>query len=185
MLLIDHIIWINIATKLNFYNFDELECRDGYTYRIEHNRTKTVTYSDLQLGEDKNLFVFQKTNLSCLLHELLHSIPDQRCIVKRYENKGVIDENLSKELTQTLKQFKCKHAIGIVINKTNPIIDLFFDSVFMYNSFVQFIFSESQIIISHSDHMDIFISSKKDRLQDIQKILSKEEMNQSIVTYIE
>lgn len=159
-----------IEKELEFYDFKELSPKKQKQWLVRFkDSVDEITYSDLQFGGDENKYKEKEKILLELLHELFMSFEDEYCIIKNSEERWVMDTLLSDELkcilenNQILKGFTS----AIFVKKNHRIVKLFAESVFRYNSFVQFIFRDERIVISPSDHLDIFIAS--DNLKVLEK----------------
>jgi len=152
----------NIEGQLDFYNFDELSSLKKKQLMVKFNdEVRPVIYSDLQFDGNRKEYEDKEKILLLFLTNLFKKIDEISCIIKKYNEKWVVNNEISPELTNVLTEQLISNRFrgGICTVKDDLIIDLFIRSVFKYNSFVQFIFKENQIIISPSDHLDIFIDS--------------------------
>lgn len=93
-------------------------------------------------------------------------------MIRNYGTDWIVDKELSLELYE---QFNEQGILNnskqlLSIKKDDRLISLLLDSIFQYNSFVQFIFKESGVIVSPSDHLDLFISGSK--LLEVKDVLN-------------
>jgi len=153
---------IAIEKELEYYDFEELSPEHQKQWLIRFKKSvNEVTYSDLQYGGDEVEYNKKEEILLKLLYELFMMFKGKYCIIKKYEERWVIDNKLSEKLYNVLKnqQITTRFAGGILVEKDSEVIKLFAESVFKYNSFIQYIFSDEKIVVSPSDHLDIFIAS--------------------------
>ncbi|MGX7243631.1 hypothetical protein ACWOC1_02140 [Enterococcus quebecensis] len=150
-----------LKKKFAFYDFAELSCNSGKEYIVEFiNHRDITTFSDLQYGGSESQFNQSEKILVTFLLDFLKKLNEKSVFILNYENEWVVNRGLSNNLYKVLKKEQICHSdIGIETDIENKLVKYFIDSVFKYNSFVSFIFEENEIIITPTDHMDIFICS--------------------------
>ena len=153
----------DVMKLFEFYDFNEMSSISGKQVLIKFNHSvDEIIYSDLQFGGDKLLYDKKEKKMCELLEELFSEFKDTSCLIRKYERKWIVDKTLSKELYLTLKANNIEnHFDGmIVVKKDDKAIMQFFESIYKYNSFVQFLFPEERMVISPTDHMDVFIAAE-------------------------
>ena len=152
----------NIKKKIKFYNFDELCSEDNTKLIVKfHNYIDTVTYSDLMLNNGCEMYEFKKKILIEFIKKIINKVSEDNCIIVKYNEKWVVNKEEAPELANILANNSVTNKLkgGLLVNKNDKIVELFIESVFKYNSFIQIVFKDSKLIISPSDHMDIFFQA--------------------------
>jgi hypothetical protein len=152
----------NIKKEILFYNFDDLNSNDNSKIVVKFNEViETVTYSDLQFNDERDIFEYQKNILIEFIKKILDKIDEESCIIIKYNEQWLINREETKELSDILFEYSIDNNFngGIQADKNSKIVELFIESVFKYNSFIQIILKNSQVVISPSDHMDIFFQT--------------------------
>lgn len=154
----------SVEERLNFYDFDELSSRNQRQLVVKFkDEVSPVTYSDLQFDGNRAEYEEKEKSLKRFLKSLFITIGEPYCIIKKYNEKWVVNAEISPELATTLDKYSVskKYNGAMAIEESSQLIELFIEAVLRYNSFVQFIFKEKEVVISPTDHMDIFIDSKE------------------------
>lgn len=167
----------NICSKLNFYDFQQFCSIDGDNVKIEFsNHFEYLTYSDLNYGSNREIFE-RKQKLICeLMNSIFRLVQDNNCFIIKYNERWIVNKRKSIRLYKILRKnnIKNKRSAAVSVEKYDYEIELFIRSVLKYNSFVQFIFLKDNMIISVTDHIDIFISFiDKKFVQALQGILDE------------
>lgn len=152
-----------IKKDMLFYNFNELNSNDNSKMVVKfHDNIDSVIYSDLQFYEGKEMFEYKKNILIEFIKKSLNKIAEDSCIIVKYNEKWVVNKEKSKELSEVLSNYSVRNNFngGILIDKKSKIVELFIESVLKYNSFIEIVFGNSQLIISPTDHMDIFFQAR-------------------------
>ena len=104
-------------------------------------------------------------------------------IVAKYESNWIINKDKSLELTALFKSNRLRTNFSGAIRVSDmKIIKDFIYSNLKYNSFTHFILLENKIIITPTDHLDIFIASGDiDNTFNIVKKLGKKMKSNKIV----
>lgn len=151
-----------IENKMTFYDFNDLSTRKESQLLVRFKKeVNATTYSDIQFNGNEKHFYSQKQELKTFILKLFNSFTDEDCVIRKYEVDWIIDKTLSSEL------FECFIMLGIqnssneaiCVKKNDEIINLLLESVFRYNSFIQFLFEKAEVVVSPSDHLDVFIAS--------------------------
>ncbi len=154
-------------TKLQFkyYDFKELESigYSGLIIRFNKDRETTI-YSDLHhYPEQEHIFNQKYGDYLRLIKHIFLTVEDKKCIVYRYNEKWVVNRELSS-LYSILKnsQIRNNYAGGLKIDKNGRISEMFLESIIKYNSFLEFLFVDSKMIVTPTDHMDVFLHTNND-----------------------
>lgn len=146
--------------RFPFYDFDDLAIIGGTTYVIKApDEYDYIRYGDIELG---NCSVADYHKLEGILLDffsiLLDVIEERECTIIRYEPKWVIRASESPELSLMLNQNGINDDVyGITVDKDDAMVKEFVTSSFRYNSFVQVLFPRRKVIITPTDHMDLFL----------------------------
>ena len=107
--------------------------------------------------------MFSKTVSVCVrnmqfIKRILDKVSDKNCIIIKYSDKWVVNKTKTPELGMLLDNYLITNNWkgALLVDKDDRILELFLESVFKYDSFMQILLKDSKIIISPSDHMDIF-----------------------------
>lgn len=153
----------SIEEFLGFYNFEELSPKHQRQLIVKFNsETSPVIYSDLQFGGNKEEYENNEIIILKFLEKLFKLFREDYCVVRRYNEKWVVQEDMLPELSTALTRCSISNTFdgGILLKKDEILVESFISSVLRYNSFVEFIFITDEIIVSPTDHMDVFIASK-------------------------
>lgn len=186
---------VHFLSDLNFYDFQHLCSMNGFNVKIEFStHYECLTYNDLDYGSNIELFEQKQELILTLINFIFDLARDKDCLIKKYNECWILNKKKSKVLNKLLRKnnVKNKGTAGILICKTNYEIKLFVRSILKYNSFVQFIFLKEEIVISVTDHMDIFISFANEnfmqkllrQLQQFNSKYNKSEKNSEIFTIL-
>lgn len=153
-----------LKKKFAFYDFKELSCNSGKEYIVQFiNHRDITTFSDLQYGGSESQFNQSEKILVTFLLNFFKKLNEKSVSILNYENEWVVNRDLSNNLYKLLKKEQICHSdIGIETDIENKVVKYFIESIFKYNSFVSFAFEESKMIVTPTDHMDIFICSNED-----------------------
>ena len=152
-----------LIREMSFYNFNDLNSNNNRKIVVKfQNKINSITYSDLQFNEGVEIFEYKKNIIIEFIKKVSRVINEENCILRKYNERWVVNQEESKELVSIIKSNGINNNFngGLLVHKNDQLVKLFIESVLKYNSFIQIIFSKSQIIISPSDHMDIFLESK-------------------------
>lgn len=161
-----------IINEISFYNFEELSTNDNSKIVVKfQNNIDSTTYSDLQFYDGREIFDYKKNILIEFINKILASIDEKELIMRKYNEKWIINPEESKEVSDVLSSNAIKNNFngGLLVHKNNKMVELFIESVLKYNSFIQLIFQKSKIIISPTDHMDIFFES--DNINELKRVI--------------
>lgn len=156
--------------QFNFYDFKELKSKDDSDIIINFkDHIESTTYSDLQFYPTKSsIFKYKYKKYINLMNYIFYEIEDEYCIINKYNEKWVVDKELTS-LYSVLKtnQIHNSYSGGLKVYKKDKINEIFFESVLKYNSFIEFIFVDSRVIITPTDHMDVFFNTNNDRKMEV------------------
>lgn|SRR5574337_575037 len=162
-----------LGNELAFYDFKTLSPNNDYQFIVQFtDNIEVTTYSDIEYSGNEFDFTYQMETLKCFINQLFKYLPEDYCLIRNYGTDWIVDKELSLELYEHFNEQgilnNSKQLLSI--KKDDRLISLLLDSIFQYNSFVQFIFKESGVIVSPSDHLDLFISGNK--LSEVRDILN-------------
>lgn len=153
---------LEIMRSMKFYNFDEMCTSNAEEIVVKFaDKEDVVTYSDLNFDGSLNIFEQQKRIIIQFVKLFLLSSNEETCVLKKYSSRWVKDPKLTKGLYDSLHHasIRSNYSGGIVVGTNSKELEWFIESVLKYNSFIQIILIEAQIIITPTDHMDVFFES--------------------------
>ncbi len=149
-----------LKSSIPFYDFEDLAIRGGVTYVIKAPEAcGQIRFGDIAPG---NCTVADYREPEELLLSffavLLDTIDERECTIVRYEPQWVVRASRSPELSSALEKSGINNdTYGITVDKHDPMVKELVTSAFRYNSFIQVLFPGRGIIITPTDHMDLFI----------------------------
>lgn len=166
-----------ILKNFDFYSFDTLSSHKNNSIVLTFNNYIDVaTFSDIKYGGSEKDYIAQKEILKTIIKEYINSFDVEFLYLKKYSELWLINEEICKELVYYMKanDINNNSKAMIVLRQAEPPFELFLDSLFMYNSFFQILLPEERIIVSPTDHMDIFLDG--DDISRVEKGLEKLEI---------
>lgn len=163
--------------QFDFYDFNSYS--SGNDLQIVFTEEfGAVRFGDLEYGAEPNEYQIREALLCELTHRIMKRFSDSEIVLKKYEDSWIVNKDLSQELYKELgKHHIDKNVSAISLDKTSPWITLFIKAALKYNSFFEFLLPSKKIVLTLTDHMDIFISAENEIiLQEIDNIV--EEVNQ-------
>lgn len=151
---------LKFLASLDFYDFHTFECRNGYDLRVFCCEKYFPRFGDVKEGRSSpDAYTDIEKQLLLFFNRAVRAVPAELIYIFKYEKRWVINPDLDSELKSVLDRMKItSNCNGIQCSKTHPIVTSFAKSCFRYNSFVQFVFPKAHLIITPTDHMDIFFS---------------------------
>lgn len=161
-----------IREQFTFYDFEDFSGINKNDIKIMFSRyIPETTYSDVTCDEERELYINKQTKLGIVINSILHQVRDEYCIITKYNDRWIVNKKKSKKLFRILRQsnVKIKATAALYVNKSSSDIELFIKSTLKYNSFVQLLFISEKMIMTITDHMDVFISvDNKDFIQVVE-----------------
>lgn len=144
-----------------------------------------ITYSDLRYTKfDKKEFqlYFRKEKLLIeIIMELLRDF--QEVYVFNYGDKWITNKKIAPSLNQILKDNRVFDGDNRVLKLTEEAeIVAFVKSILRYNTFASFFNPEKCTVLTPTDHLDVFISSKDDYFKDVKDVIKNK--NESRLFYL-
>lgn len=135
-----------------------------------------VTYSDLRYTtfdkKDFKLYFKKEKLLIGVVLKLLQGF--HGIYVFDYGDKWIKNKRISPQLNQLLNRNKVSDD-NIVLELTDEQeIVAFVKSIFRYNTFASFFVPSKRMVLTPTDHLDIFISSKDDFTKEVENIIKDE-----------
>ncbi len=167
-----------LKSSIPFYDFEHLAIRGGVTYVIKApEKYAHIRYGDIALGNCTAADYHElEEMLLNFFSVLLDTIDEKDCTIVRYEPKWVVRASGSSKLFSALKKNGVSDDVhGITVDKHDPMVKEFAVSSFRYNSFVQVLFPGRGIIITPTDHMDLFIDlpTSSSSVEQVELVLQK------------
>lgn len=150
--------------EFTFYDFEEFVSRNNYDIKIQFkDEISSIVYGDLSFDDNWNLYE-KKENMIVELVDLIINRLEENCIATKYNNRWVVDRKKSNRLFKMLKNNHVKMIAtrGLLLQNDTEEMSLFIKSILKYNSFVQFLLKDTKLVMTVTDHMDIFLSGEND-----------------------
>lgn len=170
----------------SFYNLSTCSQLCGNEILINlSKRLGKVTYSDLRYTTfDKKEFqlYFRKEKfLIGIILELFSNF--QEVYIFNHGDKWINNRKIAPSLNQILKDNKIFDGDSCVLKLTEEIeIVAFVKSILRYNTFASFFIPAKDIVVTPTDHLDIFIFSKDDYINIVKNII--ENKNESKIFHL-
>lgn len=145
----------------DFYDFDQFQSTVNHDVIIEFNKLyDNITYNDLNYGDNREIRLRKESILKSLFFLIVNKCKETSCIIRKYNECWVANNRESKKLQKLLREnnVKNRNTDAILTEKNTKEVDLFISSCLKYNSFVQFLLKEEKMVMTITDHMDLFIS---------------------------
>ncbi len=150
----------HLKSLVPFYDFDELNPVGGTRYVIKApNKYSHIRYSGIELNycSASDYLEIERELLKFIL-SLIAAIQEKECTIVRYESKWVVRESELPKLSTLLHKNGIGNSVqGITVSKYDTIIGEFVISALRYNSFIQFLFPGKRVVITPTDHLDVFV----------------------------
>lgn len=170
----------NLISKLTFYDFDALDVVDGVNLVVSFKQSDIPRFCDV-VEDYCTLSAYSKyeNKLSAFIACIIDSIPDDQCYIVRYDDCWTANDSVMPDLHIALEHNNISNINkAIVGKKCSKLVSIFVKSCLRYNSFIQIVFPRSQVIISPSDHLDVFIAYHSDAMGiSLKQLLQKETYN--------
>lgn len=170
----------NLISKLTFYDFDALDVVDGVNLVVSFKQSDIPRFCDVVEGYcTLSAYSKYENKLSAFIACIIDSIPDDQCYIVRYDDCWTANDSVMPDLHIALEHNNISNINkAIVGKKCSKLVSIFVKSCLRYNSFIQIVFPRSQVIISPSDHLDVFIAYHSDAMGiSLKQLLQKETYN--------
>jgi len=148
-----------LKERLGFYDFKN-NVSNNKTFLIKFNKKINVfRFSNYLCDEDVACWECQIETLKKIFLKIIDSYSDGHIILAKYDENWVNDNEKNVELLSIFKNNNLKiNFNGGIRTEEKYIIEAFLMGNLKYFSFVHFLIAEKGIIITPTDHMDIFIN---------------------------
>ena len=161
-----------IRRTFSFYDFQNHNSLMGQILVKFKDDYEITRFDDVQFGGLLEDFMKQANILKSIAFKLIGSFSTENIVIAKYQPKWIIDSNKSPILAEAFRLKKLRaNFSGAISVKDTETIEEFFYANFKYNSFTHFIIPDSKIIITPTDHLDLFIVS--DDINKTFEIVSK------------
>lgn len=145
-----------IEKQMAFYDFSSFDAENKV---VIYFRRDQFFLADPGYHVNGKVFYQELSCIQLFIAKLMDKIADQECIIRKYQDEWVKNKRRSRKLHKSLKQahIQIRKTPAIEIHKKSSVIPLFVESIVKYNTFAEFIFAEEKIVLSPTDHMDVFI----------------------------
>ena len=133
---------------------------------------------------DKKEFQLYFRKEKLLIEIILELLRDfQEVYVFNYGNKWITNKKVAPSLNQILKDNRVFDGDNRVLKLTEEAeIVAFVKSIFRYNTFASFFNPEKCTVLTPTDHLDVFISSKDDYIKEVKDVIKNK--NKSSIFYL-
>lgn len=147
-----------------FFDFENFCNKFGCSSKIAFNTAEKITYSDVNIGADKQIYESNESVLISFTVELLKKMGKSNGVISKYSENWIINKNKSYSLYKKIKESAVKNSFkgGFSVEDidfTKEIIK----ATFRYNCFSLFILDG--VVIAPSDHMEIFVWTATEKLK--------------------
>lgn len=170
-----------LLDKLSFYDFDGFDCVSGEEIVIElknilgKTRYCDVVYYGFNRVVKKEYTVRQNILLKTLL-SLFSSWKESIYIVK-YDEQWINNKRISKKLNKLFFENEIGEETAAIQTDDMNLVELTCKSIFKGNTCAFFALPDAGIIITPTDHMDIFIAGRENVEDIVRKILKNSVKN--------
>lgn len=146
--------------KMDFYDFDLSEIKNNknpiiLTFDGSYCELRSIDY---KYGHDRDEIEIKELLLIRLFKSIICDFEEKEILIFNYGNKWINDTKKAKQLNRLLKEKRINNNIrAIEVEKEAFIVELLIKSCLKFNSFVDFVFEKSELIITLTDHMDMII----------------------------
>ena len=167
---------ISIGNIKTFYNLSTCSQSSGNEIIIHlSKKLGKVIYSDLRYTtfdkKDFQLYFRKEKLLIGIMLELFREF--REVYVFNYGDKWITNKKVAPSLNQILrdnKVFDGNHSSVLQLTEESEIV-AFVKSIFRYNTFASFFNPEKCIVVTPTDHLDVFISAKDDYIKTVKNII--------------
>jgi hypothetical protein len=149
-----------LKKEMSFYNFTTHVSKNK-RIQVKFNENVQVTrFGDLEYGGDITLFINQRNILQGFVLDLIKILGGEVIVIK-YNEKWIVNKELCDiDLYNLIIKLGGNNNFngGFELHNDQE-ISVFLIECFKYNSFPNFLLTKEKVIITPSDHMDLFISS--------------------------
>lgn len=173
----------SLISKLKFYDFDTLDVVDGVNLAVSFKQSEIPRFCDVVEGFcHLSAYSEFENKLSSFITYAIDLIPEEQCYIVRYGDSWVVNEAAMPDLHIALERNNVTDVYkAIVGEKYSEIVSAFVKSCLRYNSFIQIVFPQSQVVISPSDHLDVFIAYHSDAMGTSLRRLLQQDRYSSIL----
>lgn len=156
----------NVIDKICFYDFENSICNRDVIHIQLSNEKNDIIYSNIIFEKERKIFEDKKRKIILLVDNIIKEMKDEKCIIIKYNDKWICNKKITKKLYRELKKnnIKIKETKAIMINlyEEKYYLMMFVEACLKYNSFVDFVFLNDEVVFSVTDHMDVFIYTSND-----------------------
>lgn len=161
--------------EVSFYDLFSCSINYGKQYFIQFSENiSDVVFSDLKYTtfekNDFRNFYEKEEKLVKLLCSIIEYFGKEVFVVN-YVNKWIKDKRISPTLNKLLKQYEVKDTDIILKLSEKKEWEQIAKSIIRYNTFAEFVTISKDIIITPTDHLDIFVSTKNDIDCELEQLL--------------
>ena len=149
----------SIKQKFKFYNFDNLASfNEENDFTIKFADENATRYCDTYYGG--SLSQYEKIEKRILKYAgvLYDQFICDNSVAVRYHGAWVVNPEVSPELHVQLSKSNMLQDCEISLNNKEMFL-LLAKSALRYNTFCQFLFVKSRLILTITDHLDMFVST--------------------------
>ncbi len=165
-----------IKESFSFYDFNNHNSANGQIIIRFNDDIDAIRFDDIQFGGLPENFIEQANILKDIVLDLIEYLSTGTIIVAKYKYKWIMNKSKSPELAEMFhtKGIRTNFSGAINVNEKN-ILEYFTYSNFKYNSFTHFLIPNAKVIITPTDHLDLFITANdmKNTLNAVRKMIDE------------
>ena len=149
-----------LKNKFSFYNFKNFESVNKENDMvIKFSKNKITRYCDLILGGNPKEYEHLENDLLQLLNSFFDTLSTKDAVAIKYADTWVVDKKESSDLYLFLHKRKLDRKKFLYLQDNKQLFLLLSKSTLRYNTFCQFLFPENELVLTVTDHLDIFVST--------------------------
>lgn len=172
-----------IKKAFSFYDFDNYNSINGQILIKFNDNVKVTRFDDIQFGGLPENFIKQSNILKNVVVDLIDYLSTETIIIAKYQSKWIMNSNKSPELAEMFRTKGLRaNFSGAISTNDKRILEYFTYSNFKYNSFTHFLIPNAKVIITPTDHLDLFIAASdiENTLNVVKKIIDKNDIDKIV-----
>jgi len=172
-----------IKKDFKFYNFINHNSTNGQIVIKFNDNVGVTRFDDIQFGGLSENFISQSNLLKNIVLDLVDYLRAKTIIIVKYQNNWIVNSNKSSELAEMFRTRGLRtNFSGALSVNDKRILEDFIYSNFKYNSFTHFLIPDDKVMITPTDHLDLFIAASdiENILNIVKKVINKNDSDKII-----
>lgn len=165
-----------IKKDFTFYDFINHNSTNGQILIKFNDNVDVTRFDDIQLGGLSENFIKQANILKGIVLDLIDYLSTGTIVITKYQYKWIMNKSKSPALAEIFhtKGLRANFSGAISVNE-KKILEDFTYSNFKYNSFTHFLIPNANVMITPTDHLDLFIAASniENTLNIVRKIIDE------------